>query len=147
MANLASTLKAEISRIARREIRAEVATLRKAATQNRSTIAALKRQVQAVERQVKTSVKGARAAAISDDGEPEKKFRFRAGGFANLRRRLGISAEAMGELLGVTGQSVYKWEAGKARPRARQLETIASLRGIGKKEAASRLERIATREQ
>jgi len=140
--NIGTVLKAEISRLARRELKAETSGLRKQVAQHRSQLAALKRQLHALERQVKTSAKGTRAAANADQGEPEKKFRFRAGGFANLRRRLGVSAEAMGELLGVTGQSVYKWESGKARPRARQLETIASLRGIGKKEATTRLERL-----
>ena len=42
-------------------------------------------------------------------------------------------------LLGVSAQTVYNWEAKKATPRAAQLEAIAALRGIGKREAQSRL--------
>ena len=52
------------------------------------------------------------------------------------------SAADFATLLGVSGQSVYKWEHGEARPRARQLEAIAALRGIGKREAAARLEKM-----
>jgi DNA-binding transcriptional regulator YiaG len=40
----------------------------------------------------------------------------------------------MGALLGVTGQSVYKWEKGTARPRASQLKAIAAVRKMGKKQ-------------
>lgn len=141
--NIGAVLKSEISRLARRELKAETSILRKQVAQHRSQLAALKRQLQVLERQVKAGARAARSRGVdAAEAEAEKKFRFRAGGFANLRRRLALSAEAMGELLGVTGQSVYKWESGKARPRARQLETIASLRGIGKKEANARLERL-----
>jgi DNA-binding transcriptional regulator YiaG len=56
-----------------------------------------------------------------------------------LRQRLGLSAAAMGALLGVTAQSVYKWEDGKARPRSAQLQAIAAIRKLGKREAAQRL--------
>lgn len=45
MANIASFLKSEISRIARKEIRAETETLKKASSQYRSDIAALKRRL------------------------------------------------------------------------------------------------------
>jgi DNA-binding transcriptional regulator YiaG len=55
---------------------------------------------------------------------------------------MGLSAAEFAALIGVSGQSVYKWEHGEARPRARQLEAIAALRGIGKREAAARLAQI-----
>jgi transcriptional regulator with XRE-family HTH domain len=42
--------------------------------------------------------------------------------------------------MGVSAQSIYNWETGKAVPRRQQLEAIAALRGIGKREALSRLE-------
>jgi DNA-binding transcriptional regulator YiaG len=45
----------------------------------------------------------------------------------------------MGVLLGVSGQSVYKWEQGKAKPRASQLKAIAAVRKMGKREVAERL--------
>jgi transcriptional regulator with XRE-family HTH domain len=43
------------------------------------------------------------------------------------------------KLLGVSTLSVYKWESGKTRPRAKQIEAIATLRRMGKREAAQRL--------
>jgi len=48
-------------------------------------------------------------------------------------------AKDYGKLIGVSGLTVYHWEAGKAKPRRRQLPAIAAVRGLGKREAAARL--------
>ena len=53
MSNIASVLKEEISRIARKEIRRETASLKKSSTMYRSEIAALKRRVHELERQLR----------------------------------------------------------------------------------------------
>ena len=81
------------------------------------------------------------AKAAPTPAEPQEGAapRFSAKGLAAQRKRLGLSAAAMAKLLGVSALSVYKWESGKTRPRAKQIEAIARLRGIGKKEAAARL--------
>lgn len=50
MPNIASILKAEISRVARKEVRTEIETLKKASVAHRSSIAELRRQVSALER-------------------------------------------------------------------------------------------------
>jgi len=55
------------------------------------------------------------------------------------RKRLGLSAADFGLLAGATGQSVYAWEAGKAKPRGKNLAAIAALRGIGKREVRKKL--------
>lgn len=62
------------------------------------------------------------------------------GGFAALRKKLGISAAEMGKLLGVSAQSVYHWESGKTKPRASQLQAIAAVRKMGKRAVAAKLE-------
>src|SRR4051812_6605633 len=53
MSNVASVLKEEISRISRREIRRETSSLKKSSTTYRSDIAALKRRVLELERQLR----------------------------------------------------------------------------------------------
>jgi len=140
MPNIQSVLKSEIARIARKEVRAETEQLKKSSAQYRSQIAALKRTVAALERQLKRQGRNGPAAASAEEGgEPRAGFRFSAKGLAAQRRRLGLSAREVALLLGVSALSVYKWEQGKARPRARQMEPIARLRGMGKKEASARL--------
>ncbi|MBC5766562.1 helix-turn-helix domain-containing protein [Ramlibacter albus] len=144
MPNIASVLKTEISRLARKEVRAETESLKKATARYRSEIAELKRQISTLQRQVKSagSRRGRAAAAEGDEAETQEQRRFSAKGLASHRKRLGLSAEAFGALVGVTGQSIYKWEAGKARPRASQMGAIAELRKLGKREAQKRLEAL-----
>jgi DNA-binding transcriptional regulator YiaG len=56
-----------------------------------------------------------------------------------LRKKLGVTANEMGALLGVTGQSVYKWEKGTAKPRTSQMKAIAAVRQMGKKQVTELL--------
>ena len=58
---------------------------------------------------------------------------------ASHRRWLALSADDVGLLMGTSGQSVYNWESGKARPRAKHLAAIATLKAMGRKEAAAKL--------
>ena len=69
-------------------------------------------------------------------------LRFTAKGLVSLRRRLGLSAQDCGRLVGAAGQSIYNWESGKARPQAKHLQALAALRPLGKKAAAQRLETL-----
>jgi DNA-binding transcriptional regulator YiaG len=140
MPNIATMLKAEIIRLARKEVRAETAALRKASAAHRRQIAALKREMAALARHSKSIAKSARSTAKSDDAEATVKHRFSAKGFKTLRAKLGLSASDLGTLLGVSMQSVYNWERGKAIPRASQVAAIAGLRSVGKREAKQRLQ-------
>jgi DNA-binding transcriptional regulator YiaG len=144
MTNIASVLKEEIVRLARKEIRSETAGLKKASAQYRSEIAALKRRVVALEQQLsrlgKTTTK---SAEVKAEPNAETKVRFVAKGFKSLRQRLGLPAGEMGKLLGVTAQSIYSWEAGNSSPRKQQLAKIAMLRGMGKREVTAILEKLA----
>ena len=138
MPNIATLLKNEISRVARKEQRGESRALRKTVTAHRAEIAALKRRLQALEQQLRRLSKGQAKAAPSDETDaPATKTRFSAKGLLAQRRRLGLSAADCGVLLGTSAQSVYNWEAGKVRPRARHLAAIAALRTLGKKDAAA----------
>ena len=140
MANIASLLKTEIARVARKQVRAETSVLKQAIGTYRAEIAALKRRAQALESELRRLSKAqARTEPVEAPTEPERKLRFTAKGLASQRERLGLSAADCGLLLGTSGQSIYNWEEGKARPRARFLAAIAALRTLGKKEAASRL--------
>jgi DNA-binding transcriptional regulator YiaG len=135
MPNIASILKSEISRVARKEVRAETIALKKAVGTYRSEIAALKRRTQALEQQLRRL--GKTSAKVTPVAETSGASRFSAKGLASQRRRLGLSAADCGLLLGVSSQSIYNWEEGKARPRAKHLPAIAALRSLGHKEAAA----------
>lgn len=140
MPNIASILKSEISRVARKEVRSETLGLKKAVSAYRTEIAALKRRTQALEQALRRLGKASAKVAPAATAEASSRaLRFSAKSLASQRRRLGLSADDCGLLVGASGQSIYNWEAGNARPRAKLLPAIAALRHLGKKEAAARL--------
>lgn len=143
MPNIASILKEEIQRLARKELKANTEPLKKAVAGYRSEIAALKRRVETLERQARRTSKVVAKAVAAEPGAEGKNLRFRADGFASKRKNLGLSAREVGLLLDASPLSVYKWETGQARPRAKHLEAIAAFRSLGKREAAKRLEELA----
>ena len=142
MPNLSTILKGEITRLARKEIKAAVDPVRKANASHRKEIAELKRQVASLQRDLKASPKSAKARTEASE-ESTASTRFSVKGLKSLRARLGISAAEFGLLVGASGQSIYKWETGKAVPRASQQGALAAIRGIGKREAAKRLAAMA----
>jgi DNA-binding transcriptional regulator YiaG len=142
--NIASVLKEEIARVARKELRSETEKLKKASVQYRSDIAALKRRVATLEQQVsRLEKKSAKSAELPAMPAAATRVRFTAKGLRAHRQRLGLSAAAMAALLGVSAQSIYNWEAGSSRPREQQVAAIAALRGMGKKEASARLQELS----
>jgi len=154
--NLAQALKEEIARLARKEVRKEVNPARKQLAQQRSDIAALKRennelrrQVAFLEKQEKKRIEQgpmvmpvpaseAPAAANNSDGRTGP--RFQARGLRSHREKLGLSAADYGKLVGVTGQTIYAWEQEKSKPRKAQVAKLAEVRNLGKREALRRIE-------
>ena len=157
MANLASALKEEIGRLARKEIRQQTAGTAKTVARCEREIAALKRQIAGLQRMLsaqrtqgapgptaskktgRKKVAAAKQAARTAPDSGAKRARFSAKGLKANRERLGLSADNYGKLIGVSGLSIYNWEQGKARPRESSIAALMSIRGIGKREAARRL--------
>ena len=141
MPNFSSILKSEITRLARKEVKAAIEPLRKANGMSRKEIAELKRQLTSLQRETKSLARPERAA--TQQAVNARTSRFTSEGLKSMRARLGLSAADFGRLVSASGQSIYNWEAGKASPRATQQAAIAAVRGIGKREAAKRLEAMA----
>lgn len=140
MPNIASILKDEILRLARKEVRNELEGLKKASAQYRSDIAALKRQVAALTKQAaKLEPKDSRKVTVDPESGETTSFRFSAQRFAAQRQKLGLSAGDMGTLIGVSPQTIYHWESGKTRPRQSQLAAIAAVRKLGKRQIKAKL--------
>jgi DNA-binding transcriptional regulator YiaG len=142
-ANIASVLKEEIARIARKEIRQEVEPLRKANAQYRVRIAELKRHVEQLERELKRASRarpGAKEEALGSGSDT--KHRFSPARLKTQRQKLGLSAELFGRLVGVSGLTIYNWESGKTRPNPDNLAAISSLRGLRKRALQARIESL-----
>ena len=144
MPNIGVLLKQEITRLSRREIRGQVQATRKVSSQYRRDIAALKRQVAALERQVSLlQRRQTDTPPTAPSGATAQKARFVAKGLKSQRDRLGLSATDYGRLVGVSAQSVYNWEQRHTSPRPEQVQKIAALRGIGKRDAQRHLEQLS----
>jgi len=141
--NIASVLKEEVARLVRRQLRSETESLKKASSRYRSEIAALKRRIDVLEKQVSRLERMVpKNAAPAVDEQSETKLRFKPQGVRAQRTRLGLSAADMGALVGVSAQTIYNWESGASRPRAEQLAAIAAVRKMGKREAKARLDQM-----
>ena len=141
MPNLASVLKDEICRLARKEAKSQVGVTRRAATQHRRDIAALKRLVEGLSKRVAflESQERKRVSKPTLDASAEP-VRFSPRWVKSHRQRLGLSAQDYGRLVGVSALTVYNWEGGKSKPRKEALAAVAAVRGLGKREAFKRLE-------
>lgn len=142
MPNIASILKSEITRVARKEVRVEIEALRKAGAAQRTALAALKREVADLRKELRDVRKPQRAAAVNLDTpvEGEVQRRFSASRLQAHRQKLGLSAAEYGSLVGLSGQSIYNYEQGKARPPADMVAKLSRLKELGKTEITARLE-------
>lgn len=142
MANIASVLKAEMARIARKEVRSEIDSLKMTATNLRAQVSSLRSEMASLQKQVKDLTKQARSGPPRAENSAQVRHRFTAKGFTSMRARLGISAENMGRLVGATGAAIHNWEAGAAIPRQKYQDAIFALRGKGKREIKKMLDAL-----
>lgn len=144
MANLAQTLKSEISRLARKQVKQEVGALRDAATRYRSDIAELKRQVKDQQRRIAflESQESKRVKTPKAPKEAVENARFSPKWLRSHREKLGLSAADYAKLVGVSTQTIYLWEREQTKPRRSQLPALVAVRKLGVREAQRRLELI-----
>ena len=141
MPNVLSVLRNEICRLARKEIRSQTGVTKRASAQHRRDIAELKRMMRDLARrlafiELQEKKRVARPALEAPSGH----IRFSPRWLKSQRERLGLSAADYGKLVGVSGLTVYNWEAGKSKPRQQALAALGAVRGIRKREAWRRLE-------
>jgi DNA-binding transcriptional regulator YiaG len=150
MTTFATSLKKEVARIARKELRDEVSALRKSSATYRSEIAELKRRLNSLESRFKSmsrteskretpTLDASKSEPSIGRKKPGRKVAFGPADLLALRQKLGFTQAQMGELIGASSLSIYKWESGQVVPRAAQLEKIFAVRKIGKREAMARL--------
>lgn len=145
MSSLIDSLKSEIARVARKELKEELQSLRKLTTAHRSEIAALKREMKSLASELKTvkrtSKPIAKESSTVETSNPPVRVRFTAERFAALRAKLGLTQTEMAKLLGASSLSVHKWESGAVQPRMAQLQKIGSAMKLGKRDVAVLLQK------
>lgn len=148
MLNLAHAIKAEITRLTAKEIRATgaVATIRGLVRR----VKRLERQAKALEARLARSERARQTEAAPASAPPAEAAKgARRGGrrfgvtpesLKRLRGKLGVTQKELASLLAVSGNAVWQWEAGRAKPRGKTLANIQALSKTGKREARRRLE-------
>ncbi len=142
MANLAQTLKSEISRLARKQIKQETGALREAVTRYRSDIAELKRQVKDQQRRI-TFLENQESKRVKSPKAPKEAVqnaRFSPKWLRSHREKLGLSAADYAKLVGVSAQTIYLWEREQTTPRKSQMPALVAVRKLKVREAQRRLE-------
>ena len=142
MTTFAAALKAEIVRLARKELRGEVAALRQALTKGRGEIATLKKDVRAlqttlrvVSRQVEKSGKASKEEAAVD----LQGMRYRKDTIATIYKRKGIDKAQLAALCEETTNMIARWEHGKSVPSPEQQQRILAIRAMSKEQISARL--------
>ncbi|MBO9356040.1 helix-turn-helix domain-containing protein [Bordetella petrii] len=163
MTAFSESFRSEVARIARKENKGDVASLRKLTTSQRGEIAALKRDVKALTGQVRGLAKALEKAmavigrrssgdhatdahsepGAQGDQAPSKRggrpFVFSHEALLAKRQAFQMSQKEMAQLLGVSALSVYKWETGKATPRAAQILRVRDVLKMGVREARKKI--------
>jgi DNA-binding transcriptional regulator YiaG len=140
MSNVMIELKSEIVRLARKEIKQALAPAKRVTAAQRGLIAGLRRQVVAMQKELNALKKTVPASGKprQPPAEPAGRFWITGKGVKTLRKRLGLTQQAFGQLVGVSSQAVVKWEAQKGKLGLRKATAgkLQEIRGLGKRDVA-----------
>ncbi len=136
MPNVASILKQEIARVARKEAKSFFKALPGSLSGLKKTVSEQKRKIAALEAKVDKLEKALAKDSKIAIPKPEELEHSRLGAknVAKLRKKLNLTRAEMAKLIGVNPNSIFLWENDKATPRAAARAKIIALRGLGKKE-------------
>jgi len=136
MGQMEQTLKSEITRLAKKQVRTTCLPLARDVRQLKRTVSALRKTVAVLSRlgaefQAQRIAERAKLAAVPEE---VKTARISPRLIRKLRTRLGISQAELATLIGVSTNAVGFWEQGKSRPTDRNKEALVALRKLGRRE-------------
>ena len=136
MAKMEGILRAEISRLARKEIRAAVGPLARSVRELKRAVAKLTKKANSLAKAVGQAVKAKAAEKVKLEAAPGelKSARFSAGLIRKLRRRLGVTQAELAKLANVSPTTVAFWEQGRHRPTEANKVPLVALRKLGRRE-------------
>ena len=136
MGKVESTIKAEIMRLAKREVKGSFFPLRREVYSLRLKLSGLIKSFMAMERQAKEVLQEQAKKKMELQASPEevKVSRLTPQRIRLMRNKIGISQKDLGTLLGVSIGAVGMWEKGKFAPSAKKKPALIALRKLGKRE-------------
>jgi len=147
MPNVASVLKEEIRRLARKEAKLLIAPLKRALRQERKARTSMRKQLSS---EAKAAGLAARKAAASSAVAPAASAGKTRGGRAladgwrkdtvrSTRKALGLTQGQFAKLVGVSQITVSFWENGRSTPRLTQQTAVLAAREGGRDKALTKL--------
>jgi len=130
------TLKSEITRLARKQVRPTCLRLARDVRRLKHTVSGLRKTV-AVLARLGTELQAERAAErakLAAAPEEVKAARISPLLIKKLCARLGITQGELATLVGVSTSAVGFWEYGKAKPEGHNREALVALRKLGRRE-------------
>lgn len=134
---LATALKAEVRRLAAKEVQKglrPVRTLQRQIKKLRLASRAHRRGLRAVERSF-----GKLEARVPTGGRRGRGGRLSGEDIRSLRARLGMTREQFAKLLDVSPGSIFGWETGRTIPRGRSMTRVLEVRKMGVRRARARV--------
>lgn len=139
MPNVMSVLRAEIRRLARKEMKQETAVLKKHVATMRRRLAESRTRIRDLELRAQQAGRSVVGSVVASAGD--KQVRFSAAWVRAHRMKLGMSREIYARLVGVSAQTIMAWETARSRPRLGALRTWRSIREKGIRELREMLGR------
>jgi DNA-binding transcriptional regulator YiaG len=136
MGKMEQALKFEITRLAKKQMRAAYLPLARDVRRLKRTVSALRKTVTVLVR-LGTELHAQRTAErskLAAAPEEVKVARVSPLLIKKLRARLSITQGELATLVGVSTSAVEAWEYAKAKPDGRNREALVALRKLGKRE-------------
>ena len=134
MGKLESTIKSEIQRLAKREIRSTFIPLRREVRTMRLKLSGLSKGVTSLNRLTKEQMQNLPKKGLEATPEEVKASRLTPDRIRGLRKKLGISMRELGVLTGSSVGAILSWEKGKFKPRGEKKAALVALRKLRKRE-------------
>ena len=142
MGKIETAVKSEITRLAKKEIRAVCGPLARDVRELKRTVSSLRKTLASLAKTGKEWTKQTRAqkAELKAPEEEVKAARFSPRLIRSLRKRLGLSQQQLATAVGVSTVSVGLWEQGKTRPTGPNRTALVALRKLGRRDVRKILE-------
>jgi DNA-binding transcriptional regulator YiaG len=139
LGKLESTIKTEIQRLSKREIRATFVPLRREVRAMRLRLSSLSKNFSTLNRLTKEQMQNLPKKEMEATPEEVKASRLTPERIRGLRKKLGISMRELGVLTGSSVGTILSWEKGKFKPRGEKKAALVALRKVRKRDVKKML--------
>jgi DNA-binding transcriptional regulator YiaG len=134
MAKIEGVIKAEIMRLAKREVRSVFRPLKREVWQMSTKLSTLSKGIASLNRVAKELHLEEAKPKLEATPEEVKASRLTPERIQGLRKKLGISQRELGILIGASLGTVAMWEKGKFKPKPDKKAALVAVRKLKKRE-------------